>query len=252
MTTPASLDTFGGVDIGFYQLSGFDSSHMDDVMLNILRLRASVYGEELGWTCSDMFDGNDLEYDDYDSASTHIGLVDYSGINDNPVFATLRFIGRPTMDDRLPCEEAFDLNLDPNEHRFELSRFIARHSINKLQAFGSFVISCFAVGFLVKNNAVGYAILERPLIRHIRRFGLDVERCSEFKTFSEYGDTENCVVRIHGSGSIDRAGEILRRIPDYPNLGFFELASASTGQDLAGQMYKYFLAKGGLGECRRI
>lgn len=224
---------------GFYESFGYSSEHADETMGNIIDLREEVYGRELGWFCG---------VDEYDEHSAHVGIIDPFRTNGNPVFTSLRFIDGNLSASPLPCEIDFDLTLDDSDRNFEMSRFISRHCSDKIQSFGSFAVACFAVGFLIRQGATGYAVLEKPLIRLINKFGLKVEQISDYRVLSKYGSSENCVVRIHGEASLAKAREMHDRMPAYPNYRFFNLATELSGAELTDVIYRHLLSTGDLHE----
>ncbi len=216
-----------------------------DLMTRAKILRGNVYVDELSWLPTSAIDGSGLESDDYDIRSSHLAMVDTAtfGADEPFVFANLRYIERRSRDELLPVEHEFDLGLPADEPRVEMSRFMSRHFDATLQTVGSVAMIAHTAGMLAREGITGYATLELPLLRRIKGMGMDIEKISDVKVLSSYGDTRNCAVRIDGAKSMTRSRELASAHTDFPYARFFDIAKNGTNEELVAEVAKHLLGR---------
>ena len=223
--------------LGYIARSGGEILN-EDLMTRAKILRGNVYVDELAWLPTSSIDTCGLETDEYDARSSHLAMVDRESFGeDEPfVFANLRYITRRTDDDTLPVEDEFDLSISDGEPRVEMSRFMSRHFIPTLQTLGSVSMIAHTAGMLAREGITGYATLELPLLRRIKGMGMDIEKISDVKVLTSYGDTRNCAVRIDGAKSLLRARELAKTKPDFHYARFFDIARYGTNEELVAEI----------------
>jgi hypothetical protein len=202
-------------------------------------LRGNVYVDELEWLPSSVLDNNGYEQDTHDDHSSHLVMVDTRTLGDTGpyVFANLRYISPRSSDDHLPFEVEFGIEIAHRSQSIEMSRFMSRHFDPGLQTLASIAMISHTVGLLVREDLIGYATLEIPLLRRIKSMGLSVVQLSPMMVLDSYGGTKNCAVQINGPESLTRAREIASSREDYPYYRYFDIATHGTNEDLVEEIF---------------
>lgn len=228
-----------GLWLGYIADTG-DHNISRDLMERAKVLRGNVYVDELEWLPKSAVDDAGLESDEYDERSRHLVMVDRGvfGFDEPFVFANLRYITQQSGNDPLPVETDFDIVLPVDEHKIEMSRFMSRHFDASLQTVGSVAMISHTVGMLVREGMTGYATLEIPLLKRLKSMGLSVEKLTDAKVLSSYGNTRNYAVRIDGPASLQRAREMSSARIGFPYARLFDIATQGDNEALVGEVIK--------------
>lgn len=133
------------------------------------RLRYRVYCIEKKWLAAEDYP-NQQETDEYDERSIHIAML-----SDDQLEAYCRLI--LPHSNALPIEEHIEVDFD-HDKCIEISRFIVVNSRLSLQAH----IQMFTfISHYMADNGYLYALasVEKPLLRIIRMYGMDVRTLSK-------------------------------------------------------------------------
>ncbi len=133
------------------------------------RLRYQIYCEEKNWLSAEDYP-NQLETDEYDEHSLHIAMF-----SDNKLEAYCRLILPQPKD--LPIKEHVTVDFD-RDKCIEISRFIVADS--KLGLHAHIQMFTFISHYLAEHGYVyALASVEKPLLRIIRMYGMDVQVLSK-------------------------------------------------------------------------
>ncbi len=138
-------------------------------MRECYRLRYAVYCKEKQWLSADTY-MNEEETDEYDDQSIHIALF-----SDDKLEAYCRLILPQPRD--LPIKEHVGVDLERNKC-IEISRFIVadqRLGLNEHIQMFTFI------SHYLRGHGYAYALasVEKPLLRIIRSYGMDVQVLSK-------------------------------------------------------------------------
>lgn len=141
----------------------------------IYELRYDVYCKEKKWLDSSNYP-ECLENDKYDKNSIHFGAFDVN----NTLVGSVRLI-LPTNELPLPIEGTFEIDLAPNQKRFEISRLVIPQDRRGFTVFNGLIEALYYWGVENKITHV-YAILENGLLKYTRR------KCLPFNPMKEGKD----------------------------------------------------------------
>lgn len=141
----------------------FDLAQTDAEREAVYRLRYDAVIER-GWGKPDDFPGR-LEHDKHDVAAIHI-----AGWDGDKLIATARLVF-PSLDYRLPTEEAFDLEIEPRGQVVDLGRFVVArsHSDMEHRVLAALLARCW-LEMRARGFVHAFAAFASPAMIRVYRF----------------------------------------------------------------------------------
>ncbi len=166
------------------RVAGMGTVEIPELYSAVGALRSKVYIDEMGFLDENRADSFGREYDNFDSRSIHLAVVQKMKRGDGArVTGAVRMIVKENADQVLPIEPEFTSLFTANPAEVpsvEVSRFISRNDDQMLQhAIGIALIRGMTYEVADRHIDTAYFEVERPLLGILKGIGLPLEELSK-------------------------------------------------------------------------